>query len=209
VYVGGQIDVLASWVMPVLARVPSEGVRIVARPGVAAEVVSSLERGEIDLAFADGPLAERFYESEQLIEYDVVLVTDPARARRIAGLTAEQRAAEVAQGPFVSFNDEMPVLRRLLRAVVGNRSLGRPSLVLPDARGMAEAVAAGAGYAALPRALVRDRLEDGTLAEISHGGRARRARLWVAARRGTTRAPRLAVVLRALREGAARVERRQ
>jgi DNA-binding transcriptional LysR family regulator len=62
---------------------------------------------------------------------------------------------------WLAYSEELPIIRRFWRVVFGRRIDVKPTLILPDLRGIRSAIAAGFGFSVLP-----DYLCDGTQLQI-------------------------------------------
>jgi DNA-binding transcriptional LysR family regulator len=201
VHVGGPVDLLAVRVLPALAEV-GDGVRIVARPGVVADVMEGLARGDLHVAITERRDEHPDLEYEPLLEYDAAIFTSKKRAAELRRMTKKARAASIAEGPFVSFTEEMPVVRTVLETCFGVSVDVQPSMVVPDLRACAEVVCAGRAIGVVARPVVEPLLERRVVEEVAPDRKGPRFRLWMATRRGTSMSPRIAIVCNRLREAA-------
>ena len=167
VHLGGPAEALTFLVLPALAPLLEDGVRLRVVTGLADDLLAGLRDGVHDLVLAAVRPRGRSLRATPLLDEEFVLV---ASARRLAGLDAEalatDPAAALAGQPLVAYAEDLPILRRYWRHVFGVRLSADPALVVPDLRAVAGAVAAGAGFSVLPRYLCADRLADGTLVAV-------------------------------------------
>ncbi|MBM3275335.1 MAG: LysR family transcriptional regulator, partial [Candidatus Sericytochromatia bacterium] len=100
-----------------------------------------------------------------LLAEEFVLVVAPRWADRLppAGELTPEALSNV---PLLAFADDLPIVRRFFRTVLGTRLTIHAALTLPDLRGLAAAVAAGAGYSVLPHYLCRDAIAAGKLTRL-------------------------------------------
>lgn len=202
-HLGGPGDLLATHVVPLLAFLRDHGLYVRIHPGRAADLARMLVGGELDLWIASGRPTEEGLELEPLFEEEPILVASTSWEGRLASAASEdERAAMLAAGPFVAFDETMPVVRRWFRAVLDREPQGPPYLVVPDLRAVAEGVVAGAGISVLPRHVVASRLRAGELVEPMPGRTGPAEPVFLVTREGTLRSPHVAAV-RALLERAA------
>lgn len=198
VHVTAPVDLLASLVLPALATVHREGIRIVGTPGMRDVALERLVAGDAHVAVIGQRLRHPELEFEPMIEYDAAIFASPSRAAEI--LAQKDRAAAVARGPFAAVRDEMPVVRAVLRACFRVDVRARPAVLVPDLRACAAWVAGGDGVGVMARPFVAPLLASGAVVEIPPAHPSPRFTAWIATRRGTAGAPRIAVVCARLRE---------
>ena len=198
VHVTAPVDILASIVLPALATVHREGIRIVAHPGMLDAVIDRLLTGEAHVAVVATRLKHAELEFESILEYDAAIFASPARAAEI--LSAKNRGAAVARGPFAAVREEMPVVRQVLRACFNLDVRARPAVLVPDLRACAAYVAAGDAVGVMARPFVAPLLASGAVVEIPTPRPGPRFTAWMGTRRGTAGAPRIAAVCARLRD---------
>jgi DNA-binding transcriptional LysR family regulator len=198
VHVTAQIDVLASLVLPALATIHREGIRIVATPGMLDVVIERLLTGDAHVAVVEQRPRHAELEFEPMIEYDAAIFASPSRAAEILG--AKDRGAAIAHGPFAAVREEMPVVRSVLRACFDLDVRTRPALVVPDLRACAAYVAAGDAVGVMARPFVTPLLDSGAVVEIPAPRPSPRFTAWIGTRRGTAGAARIAAVCQRLRD---------
>jgi len=167
VHLGGPAEILATIVLPVLAPLVQEGVRLRITTGLADELLTGLRSGKYDLVLSTIRPRGRTLLAEPLLDEEFVLVAAPGWAERIdGGLLAEDGPAALAGVPLITYAEDLPILRRYWRHVFGVRLVADPAIVVPDLRGVRSAVAAGAGASVLPRYLCAAELAAGTLVAL-------------------------------------------
>jgi DNA-binding transcriptional LysR family regulator len=194
VHLGGPVDLLTLRVLPALAPVIERGGRVVARPGLVRELTEMLTAGEIDLLIAAETVAAPGIEVSRLFDETTALVTSPARASRLARVSREDAARDLARGPFVAFASDMPVVRAYFREVLGLDVGAHADVVIPDLRGVAIAVAAGLGVSVLPTHVVDEALQCHALIEPFPPASHARQATYLATKKGALDAPAIAFV---------------
>ncbi|GAA0269273.1 LysR family transcriptional regulator [Cryptosporangium japonicum] len=159
VHLGGPAEALALLVLPVLAPLLGDEVRLRVVAGLADDLLAGLRDGVHDLVLSSVRPRGRSILATPLTDEEFVLVSAPARA---VDADPELLAAQ----PLIAYAEDLPILRRYWRHVFGVRLNADPALVVPDLRAVAAAVAAGAGISVLPRYLCAPALADGTLVAL-------------------------------------------
>lgn len=190
---GGPADLLSARVLPALAPLVEQGVRLRARTGLAQPLLDQAERDELDLVIAAARGTRKRVELEPLFDETFVLVAGPRWAARIdRGAVASAGPAALHGVPLVAYADDLPILRRYYREVFGARPLGPAAVVIDDLRGVLGAVAAGAGVSVLPRYLIDEPVRRGELIVLHAPKRPPRNTLHLAAKPAALRQPRVA-----------------
>ncbi|MFD6221649.1 LysR family transcriptional regulator [Nocardia asteroides] len=167
VLLGGPAEQLAVQVLPALAPLVADGVRLVVRTGLTDELLAGLRSGTLDLVIATARPRGRTVLAEPLADEEFVLVAAPAVAERIdSGLLAADGPGALRGLAIVSYAADLPILRRYWRHVFETRLETAPALIVPDLRAVLAAVAAGAGISVLPRYLCARELAKGILVPL-------------------------------------------
>ncbi|MFC9391051.1 LysR family transcriptional regulator [Streptomyces venezuelae] len=166
VHLAGPAELLCTRVLPALAPLAADGVRLRITPGLTEPLLDELRAGRHDLVIATYRPRGRALTSVPLMDEEFVLVAAPGWADRLAGPLAEEGPAALHAVPLVSYAEDLPIARRYWRHVFGSR-LSRPAAVtVPDLRGVLAAVTAGAGFTVLPRYLCEAELASGALVAL-------------------------------------------
>jgi DNA-binding transcriptional LysR family regulator len=202
VLLGGPAELVSARVLPALARVHTLGLHVHLTLGLPAGLVAALVSGALDLAIITQRVPRRDVQYDPLFDETFVLVGAPEwadRARR-HGRVDQSRLATM---PLVAYADDLPIVRRYWREVFGERLAASASIVVPDLRGVVEAVRAGAGMSVVPRYLVAELLASGELQQLHAPAHPPSNRIYLAGRRGDARAGRVEYVHALLRQAAA------
>ncbi|WP_371649490.1 LysR family transcriptional regulator [Streptomyces mirabilis] len=167
VHLAGPAELLCTRVLPALAPLAAQGVRLRVTPGLTDELLDGLRGGRFDLVIATTRPRGRTLTAVPLMDEEFVLVAAPSWAERIdpARVAAEGPAA-LHGAPLVTYAEDLPIARRYWRHVFGVRLTGQASITVPDLRGVLAAVVAGAGITVLPRYLCLDALASGALVPL-------------------------------------------
>ncbi|WP_354637806.1 LysR family transcriptional regulator [Kitasatospora camelliae] len=163
VHLAGPAELLGTTVLPALAPLVAEGVRLRITPGLAEPLLEELRAGRHDLVIATIRPRGRALTAVPLADEEFVLVAAPVWAARLAGRLAVEGPAALHGVPLVAYAEDLPIVRRYWRHVFGRRLNARAALTVPDLRGVLAAVLAGAGYTVLPRYLCAAELASGAL----------------------------------------------
>jgi DNA-binding transcriptional LysR family regulator len=167
VHVAGPAELLCTRVLPTLAPLTAEGVRLRVSPGLTDDLLDGLRGGRFDLVIATARPRGRTLTWEPLADEEFVLVAAPAWVERIgAGRVAAEGPAALHGVPLVAYAEDLPIARRYWRHAFGTRLGGQAAITVPDLRGVRAAVVAGAGITVLPRYLCLDELASGALVPL-------------------------------------------
>lgn len=161
VLLGGPTELLATKVLPALAPLIADGVRLTVTTGLADDLLADLRVGTLDLALSTIRPRGRSVLAETLADEEFILVAAPDLAARTD--LNRLRANDFAATPLVAYAPDLPILRRYWRHVFGTRLEAEPALIIADLRAVLAAVVAGAGVSVLPSYLCTAELSSGTL----------------------------------------------
>ncbi|MCI2416355.1 LysR family transcriptional regulator [Saccharopolyspora sp. K220] len=162
VHLGGPAELLCERVLPTLAPLVEQGVRLRVTTGLADELLDGLRAGRFDLVVSTIRPRGRTITAVPLTDEEFVLVAAPGWVERIGVVTAHA----LREVPLVTYAEDLPIARRYWRHVFGIRLTTQAALVVPDLRGVLAAVVAGAGVTVLPRYLCLDELATGELVAL-------------------------------------------
>jgi DNA-binding transcriptional LysR family regulator len=197
---GGPAELTTTLVLPALAEAMAAGVAVRCRLGLADDLLSELVAGQLDLVVSTLRPRRRGLHVEPLCDEEFLLLAAPAL---IACLDPELLVTQPARAlqalPLLAYAEDLPIVRRWWRHVLGVAPPGRAVLVVPDLRGLRAAAAAGAGATVLPRYLCADDLAAGRLAPVLDPDDAPINTLYLVARAAAYAQPHIALAWRALR----------
>lgn len=137
-----------------------------ARLGLAEDLLRALAGGQLDLVVSTVRPRRRGLHSEPLCDEEFLLVAAPALLAELdPQLLVDDPATALQVLPLLAYDEDLPIVRRWWRHVLGVPPTGRAALVVSDLRGLRAAAAAGAG-ATVPRYLCADDLERGSLVQV-------------------------------------------
>jgi len=165
---GGPAELLAARALPALVATLAAGVRLRTRPGLPDELLLDLAAGNLDLVISTTrPRRGGGAIVEPLCDEEFVLVATPTLRDQLDQQELQERPARaLEQLPLLSYAEDMPVLRRWWRHVLGTPLTARAALVVPDLRALRTVALAHGGATVLPRYLCSQDLHDGRLVEL-------------------------------------------
>ena len=157
VHVGGVAEILSLLVVPHLPQMIDAvhaPIRLVF--GLADDLLDALVAGALDVVVSAVPPRRRGVTAVPFYDEEFVLVAAP----RWQGVERESI-------PLVAYAEDLPIIRRYWRSVFEEAPAGPPvAAVIPDLRGIRDAVRAGLGMSVLPSYLVDADVTSGALAAL-------------------------------------------
>jgi DNA-binding transcriptional LysR family regulator len=167
VHVAGPAELLCARVLPALAPLTGQGVRLRGTTGLTDGLLEGLRGGRFDLVIATSRPRGRTLSAVPPADEEFVLAAAPGGAGRIGQDRVAAEGPAAPHGvPLVAYAEDLPIARRYWRHVFGVRLTGRAAITVPELRGVLAAVVAGAGFSVLPRRLCLDELASGTLGPL-------------------------------------------
>ncbi|MGW2741712.1 LysR family transcriptional regulator [Streptomyces sp. NPDC001450] len=166
VHLAGPAEILCTTVLPVLAPLVAEGVRLRVATGLTDPLLDELRAGRHDLVIATSRPRGRTLHAVPLTDEEFVLVAAPVWAERMTDRLPVEGPAALHAIPLITYAEDLPIARRYWRHVFGRRLSCSAAVTVPDLRGVLAVVVAGAGFSVLPRYLCADQLESGALVEL-------------------------------------------
>ncbi|RSM96608.1 LysR family transcriptional regulator [Nonomuraea sp. WAC 01424] len=165
VHLGGPAEFLCEVVMPMLAPLVRDGLRLRTTLGLADDLLADLAAGRLDLVLSTIRPRVRGVRADPVYDEEFVLVAAPSLAATLP--PGRVGPKELATVPMVAYAEDLPIVRRYWRTVFGRRPSMAAQVVIPDLRGVLSAVRAGTGVSVLPAYLCRRDLAEGTLVVLA------------------------------------------
>ena len=147
---GGPAELMSARVLPALAGVIASGTDVRVRLGLADDLLAELSDGRLDLVVSAIRPRRAGLRAVPLCDEEFVLVAAPGQG----------------YAKLLSYAEDLPIIRRWWRHVLGTPPPRRAVLVVPDLRALRAAAVAGIGATVLPRYLIAEELRSGALVEL-------------------------------------------
>jgi DNA-binding transcriptional LysR family regulator len=154
VHLAGPAELTTARVLPALAGLVADGLKLRVSFGLADDLLAGLTQRRYDLVVSTIRPRGRGFAATPLTDEEFVLVGP-------RGFAADPRTA-----PLVAYAEDLPIIRRYWRSVLGVRPPAGPAVVVPDLRGVLACVLAGFGVSVLPRYLCAAELASGALVAL-------------------------------------------
>ncbi|WP_086673052.1 LysR family transcriptional regulator [Amycolatopsis pretoriensis] len=154
VHLAGPAELTTLRVLPALSGLVAAGLRLRVTFGLAEDLLTGLSQRRFDLVVSTIRPRGRSLVANPLTDEEFVLVGP-------RGFTGDPRSA-----PLVAYAEDLPIIRRYWRSVLGVRPPSGPAVVVPDLRGVLASVLAGFGVSVLPRYLCAAELASGALVAL-------------------------------------------
>ncbi|MDI1457885.1 LysR family transcriptional regulator [Streptomyces sp. ATE26] len=189
-HLGGPAELTGTRVLPALAPLIEDGLRLRITLGLPEELLAGLSQGRFDLVISTVRPRGRNIAAVPLTDEEFVLVAAPSWAERIdVARLAREGAPRLRGVPLISYAEDMPLIRRYWRTVFTAHPAGSPAVVVPDLRAVLTAAVAGAGVTVLPTYLCAAELASGHLVKLLNVEVPPLNTLFVAVRPGTEENP--------------------
>ncbi|WP_306364836.1 LysR family transcriptional regulator [Nocardia sp. CC227C] len=157
VHLGGPAELVCTRVLPSLAGLVTEGLRLRITLGLPDQLLADLSSGGLDLVVSTLRPRRRGLSVDALTDEEFALVAAPSWT-----------FGDIDHAPLIAYAENLPILRRYWHTVFDTRLTRTPAVVVPDLRGVLAAVTAGAGITVLPTYLCAGELADGRLHQLHH-----------------------------------------
>lgn len=154
VHVGGPAEIISVMVLPRIRELADPvGVPLRFRFALADELLAGLEARSLDIVVSAVRPQGRGLSFVPAYDEEFALVAAPSWSGTALG-----------DIPVIAYAENLPIVRRYWRSVFERRpDMLRIAAVIPDLRGIRSAVIAGLGMSVLPRYLVQEDLDAGSL----------------------------------------------
>jgi DNA-binding transcriptional LysR family regulator len=173
---GGPPDLLGERVLPSLAQVLTpDGICVRVQPGIAEELLEHLRNRTVDLFIATRRLnaLDMTVKYHRLFQEQYVLVGNARWKKRFpSGVSEEDAVRALAEAPFLSFDEDLPVIRdhpliaEHEEIIFGADPLARVSLIMPNFGALRNVAIEGGGVTVLPLYVAEDAIKAKRLFEL-------------------------------------------
>jgi DNA-binding transcriptional LysR family regulator len=205
VHLAGPAEFTAVRALPALADLVAQGLKLRVTVGLADELLAGLRASRFDIVISTVRPRGRAVSVTPLADEEFVLVAGRAWARRLdPAALGHDAAGALHDVPLVAYGEDLPIIRRYWRSVLGHRPAAAATVVVPDLRGVLAATIAGMGVTVLPEYLCAEHLDSGDLVPLIRPETPPINTLYLAARTGTTSLAHISLVHRHLIRAAQR-----
>ncbi|MCW2956637.1 MAG: LysR family transcriptional regulator [Thermoleophilia bacterium] len=195
VYIGGPEEFLNMRVLPELAPMLDDGVRLRMFFGVDQPVLNRLIAGELDLAILTTDQKQPGIETQPLCAEYLELVGTPAWKRRLADLDfGPAGATRLRDVPISAYDEDLPLIRLYWQTMFESAPNLRAAYVANSLRASLHFALTGAGITVLPMHTTARSVERGELVPLLDPVLPPNSPLHLAWRSGSLRRPALARV---------------
>lgn len=167
----GTIDAASIYVLPeVFSRFRERytGIEVKLEISSTMILVNKMDAGQLDLVIGTVPIdAGEEYEIFPVFSEQLIVIAPPGHSLAYRGTVP---ASSLAGHPFISFH-EGSITRRIVERALDERGVSPLiAMAIDSPEAIKHLVSSGLGLAVLPRRVVRDELEKGSLAAIDVNG---------------------------------------
>lgn len=161
--VGSTAEFFSSLVLP---RIGATDLAVVASFGEDAELLSQIDRGELDVAVMSSVPGRRSLDAVPIGQKSFVLVAAPPLLPGPAFGSLSELGDWLVGQSWVAYSLELPITRRFWQTHLRRPFSARLRLVAPDLRAVTGAVERGIGCSILPRFVCATALEERRIVEV-------------------------------------------
>ncbi|MBG0510840.1 LysR family transcriptional regulator [Agrobacterium sp. MOPV5] len=192
VHIAGPAEFLSVRLVPMIVPLQAHGLKFRLQTGNRDRVRALLDEGAVDLAVTTSKPDNATRGHVEIGRERLLLVAAPEIARQIKGRSLT--AALLAELPCLAYDEHLPLVREFVQIVFGETPLYQAVVTAPDLRLLANAIAAGAGWSALPDYLAADYIASGKMAELPTIRPGPENLLYLVWNKGSVRHPRVVYV---------------
>lgn len=175
----------------ILGRLPKSGnAQYMVGFGLAQDLIEQLISGNLDLVVSTVKIEKPDIIYQPLFEENFWLVGPKDIAVPNAGTSKKGKREDLIllekwllTQPMISYSEDLPIIRRFWRIVFGRRIDINPKLIIPDLRGIRQAVEYGLGFSVLPSYLCENWVKEDRLTLILNPMQVVTNQLWLAFRK--------------------------
>ncbi|WP_157253290.1 LysR family transcriptional regulator [Nonomuraea typhae] len=166
--IAGPPEMISVRVLPALADLIGEGLRVRVSFGLTDDNLDGLTAGLHDLVIATSRPRQQGIVATPLMDEEFLLVGAPEHAKKVTSHDVDQHGAAALAGlPVIAYAENLPIVRRYWMTVFEERPAFTAQVVVPDLRAVLAAVKAGGGISVLPSYLCADELYRGDI-QVMH-----------------------------------------
>lgn len=173
---GAPLEYFKERLAPVLAEAKE---RIAATFGTTEDLLDLLEDHRLDVVVATQHLPRKGLVFVHLDTESFWLVGGPGTFLTADAANLAAVRAELEHHPWISYGEDLPIIRRFWMESFGERPAMTARLVVPDLHAIARLIELGAGVSVLPAYLVESRVATGRMSKLWSPPRAVQNQIWL------------------------------
>lgn len=181
-----------------LGKIPSNTNYYTVKFGLSFDLIEQLLQGKLDFVVstikikkADLVYQPIFQENFWLVGSNNLAVPNNQEISILDWLKTQ---------PIIAYSEDLPIIRRFWRVVFGKRIDLNPQLIIPDLRGIRQAVAYGLGYSVLPDYLCQSWVQENRLQLLLNPTKAVTNDIWLVYSKSDIQMPQLEVLQQLFKE---------
>jgi DNA-binding transcriptional LysR family regulator len=183
----------------VLQQIPqNDTTRYKFKFGLAQELIELLQQGQLDAAIATQKISSLDIEYQLLYEENFWLVAPSCITIPSFQSDLVQMENWLRSLSWITYSEDLPIIRRFWRVVFGRRIDANPKLVIPDLQGIRNAVSCGLGLSVLPDYLCQNWIENQRLTLLLKPFKPVTNQIWLAFRKSERQTHKIKMLLELL-----------
>jgi DNA-binding transcriptional LysR family regulator len=167
VRLAGPAEIITSRVLPAVADLISDGLRLKVSLGLTDDLLIELADGAHDIVIATSRPRSQALVATPLMDEEFALVASPLWTDQVKSSDIDRLGPAALEGiPMISYAESLPIIRRYWLTVFGRRPTLTAQVTVPDLRAVLATVKHGAGISVLPTYLCADDIELGELSVL-------------------------------------------
>ncbi|MDF5756960.1 LysR family transcriptional regulator [Spongiactinospora sp. TRM90649] len=185
--VAGPAEMISTRLLPALADLIHDGLRLRVSFGLTDELLDELSAGLHDLVIATARPKRHGIVSTPLMDEEFFLVGSADQAAKVPPERIASGGPAALKGiPIIAYADNLPIVRRYWQTVFSERPAFDAQVVVPDLRAVLATVKAGGGISVVPSYLCTDELDRGEIRALHEPDMPPLNTLFLATRSGAT-----------------------
>jgi DNA-binding transcriptional LysR family regulator len=170
-----------------ISLLPNQNTSYVIKYGLADELIKSLLNTELDAVIATQKVNNPEIEYQLIYEENFWLVAPPTVkipfTQDILQSDLTPLITWLKEQCWIAYSEDLPIIRRFWRVVLGMRIDINPNLIIPDLRAVRDAVSYGFGLSVLPDYLCQEWVNNNRLTLVLKPSKAVTNQIWLTYRK--------------------------
>jgi len=172
IHIAGPGEYLSAKVIPQLAGLTAEGIRVRLHPGGRERIYTLLQEGIVDLAITASQPDSRALDYQVIDRETLVLVAAPTWIQQTLGdvfatdSLMDNAVTQLMGQSLIAYDDELSLIRQYFDQVFQENLKVQAAVTVSDLRMVRSLVVNGQGYSVLPQYLCESALQSGELTAL-------------------------------------------